>query len=723
MAVDKVIFLRVPKADHPVALQPDLIQTSSFFTLGMTTPSTDVTPKPYCSSRFRTVRRQTREVMVGNVGVGGSNPIRVQSMTTTLTEDVEATVRQTLELAEAGCEIVRITAPTTKSARALKEIVARVRAAKVDVPLVADIHFAPRAAMEAAEHMDKIRINPGNYVDTKKFAVREYSDAAYQAELDRLYEGFTPIVLKCKELGRSMRIGTNHGSLSDRIMNRYGDTPEGMVESALEFIRIAESHRFHEIILSMKASNPKVMIEAYRLAAERMALEGMHYPLHLGVTEAGDGEDGRVKSAVGIGSLLYDGLGDTIRVSLTEDPIREVPVGNELARRAERLWATGGGSVAPGETDSIDPYHFQRRPIARLGMGRGLHLAADQPPTVITRSHRPLSESREIIQEVCSVQARFKESKIEGLLLSIDTPGDVEALDQLGEALHPVVPFVVVETADAGLREALIPAPPKSFDRWWIILPSSSSSFTLEAARANDWGVMLDVGDGFSSIGEMVQHLRPWRHQAGVLTLSQPRRGDLHGPGHYRLLAEALRQLDWKAPIWIRNTASLQVQPSDYVSGRLIEASALSGSLLCDGIGDLISLELEPDPSRATVLAYNILQGSRARVSRTEYVACPSCGRTLFDLQSTTRKIRARTEHLKGVTIAIMGCIVNGPGEMADADFGYVGGAPGKVNLYVGKSCVKVGIPAEEAVDRLIDLIREQGKWVEPEAIPSEESP
>lgn len=408
----------------------------------------------YCQSRFVAKRRLSREMTVGHVGVGANNPIRVQSMTTTNTQDIEATVKQTLALAEVGCEVVRITAPNKKAAEALGEISRQVRAAKCDVPLVADIHFLPSAAMEAAKHVEKVRINPGNYADKKKFAVKEYSDADYEAELERLHEAFTPIVLRCKELGRAMRIGTNHGSLSDRIMNRYGDSPLGMVESALEFIRIAESHSFQNICLSMKASNPKVMIEAYRLAVARMNQEGMNYPLHLGVTEAGDGEDARVKSAIGIGALLYDGLGDTIRVSLTEDPVHEIPVARDLADKATALWEQQE-SLALSEPfkDSIDPFDFRKRSTRVIELGPGCNIGGESVPAVIVKAHEPISELQKVIGDVCNTQTKFKDAKIEGLQIEVNHGSDLEAFKGLHEALHSVVKCFVLELGDIDLSE------------------------------------------------------------------------------------------------------------------------------------------------------------------------------------------------------------------------------------------------------------------------------
>lgn len=671
----------------------------------------------YCNSRYQAKRRASRAITVGGVGVGGDNPIRIQSMTTTNTQDVDATVAQTLALAEAGCEIVRITAPNKKAAEALGEISKKVRAAKCTVPLVADIHFLPSAAMEAAKHVEKVRINPGNYADKKKFAVKEYSDAAYEEELERLHEAFSPIVLRCKALGRAMRIGTNHGSLSDRIMNRYGDSPLGMVESALEFIRIAESHHFQDICLSMKASNPKVMIEAYRLAVARMDQEGMHYPLHLGVTEAGDGEDARVKSAIGIGTLLYDGLGDTIRVSLTEDPVYEIPVARDLADKAMALWQ-GPRPSQQDSFDSIDPFDFRRRQTRVIELGPDCKIGGETVPAVIVKAHTPVSDAATIIQNVCRTQTKFKESKIEGLQLEIHSADELGAFTDLHEALHSVVKCFVLELADAidlsdletfdwpeGLAGVTLVQKVEQSDSFYALS-------LLEFCRGKGFNLALDCS-ATALQDEIGEKLRA----AGSknLILSCREHPDTHHPlGHARALAEIAKRFVPDCPIWIRNTKTNTLAPKEYFSDRLLEASVYSGALLSDGIGDAITIETEPLLEKATSLAYTILQGARSRISKTEFVACPSCGRTLFDLQSVTQTIRSRTDHLKGVTIAIMGCIVNGPGEMADADFGYVGGAPGKINLYVGKECVKYNVPSSEALDRLIDLIKEHGKWVDP---------
>ncbi len=667
---------------------------------------------PYCHSRFQTQRRASRVVNVGSVPVGGSHPIVVQSMTTTPTQDVKATVDQCIALAEAGCQIIRITAQNVKAAEALGLIRKAFSAAGfAEIPLVADIHFLPQAAMEAAKHVEKVRINPGNYADKKKFAIQEYSNDEYQSELDRLHEAFSPIVLRCRDLGRAMRIGTNHGSLSDRIMNRYGDTPQGMVESALEFIRICESHNFRNIIVSMKASNPKVMIQAYRLMAARMDAEGMPYPLHLGVTEAGDGDDARIKSAVGIGGLLYDGLGDTIRVSLTEDPVAEIPVALALARKAESLWVK---EVARTEPDPIHPYQFEKRKVDTLQLGKRCIIAPLDPPRVITCMPKqafstPAFEPSQIGQW----QARLRDARIEGLLIP---PLEVTASEQVSRILKAArkeTDFILWETESiAGISDLVQPGDfivrkfhdIESLQNWQQFLQECNDS---------ELNPCLDI------LPEFLASAVEFNFPAKTIFSCTARTVSSHALGTYRQLAEVLSAWGSRHPIWIRNTAPLEIAPEHQgFSDRLLESSCLSGPLLCDGLGDLISIETVEDPVLATNLAYNLLQGTRSRSTKTEYVACPSCGRTLFDLQSTTQRIRAATGHLKGVTIAVMGCIVNGPGEMADADFGYVGGSPGKVNLYVGKQCVRYHIPATEAVDALINLIREHGKWTDPKKSP-----
>src|SRR5258708_4647241 len=673
----------------------------------------------YCASRYQTIRRHTVEVMVGSVGVGGAHPLRLQSMTTSDTQDIDATVRQSIALAEVGCEIVRVTAPNVAAAKCLKEIREKFTAAGfAHVPLVADIHFLPSAAMEAVEHVEKVRVNPGNYADKKKFAVKEYSDADYDRELERLHESFSPLVKRSKELGRAMRIGTNHGSLSDRIMNRYCDTPLGMVESALEFLRIARIHDYHAIMLSMKASNPKVMIQAYRLLVERMQREDMHYPLHLGVTEAGDGEDGRIKSAIGIGSLLLDGLGDTIRVSLTEDSVYEIPVARAIAEKAMSLWKTPNPkSQTPnsGESDSIDPYHFTRRETTTVQLSEKCVVGPEQPPRVIV-----LSTLTGLADAAKALTApKLKDTPAEGLLVPIKSSTDLQTLEAKLKSTPLPVEFLALEL-DASLTpgqvESAIRNPKSKIALVRRFGPADVNLFEEFAALVRRHGHFLAVEIDAENFGPYEPVLRRLGDAGLIFTLSALRLPAIaaHAIGSCRLLHELLKAPAPRAPLWTRNTAGTAVRGDNSFLSKLLEASFLSGSLLCDGVGDLVSIETEPDAARAAKLTYNVLQGAGARISKTEFVACPSCGRTLFDLQTTTQRIRAQTGHLKGVKIAIMGCIVNGPGEMADADFGYVGGAPGKINLYVGKTPIKFNIPEAEAVERLVDLIREHGKWVEP---------
>ena len=685
----------------------------------------------YSDSRFRTVRRRTSEVMIGGVGVGADHPIRLQSMTTSDTQDVEATVRQSIALAEVGCEIVRVTAPNVAAARCLREIREKFSAAGfAHVPLVADIHFLPNAAMEAVEHVEKIRVNPGNYADRKKFAVREYSDSQYDQELERLHEAFSPLVRRCKELGRAMRIGTNHGSLSDRIMNRYGDSPLGMVESALEFIRIAESHDYRAIVLSMKASNPKVMIQAYRLLVERMAAENMHYPLHLGVTEAGDGEDGRIKSAIGIGSLLLDGLGDTIRVSLTEDSVYEIPVARAIADKVMRLWGGDEQRVSSAaahpsppasrpeharrpELDSLDPYRFTKRIVTPVAFGPQAPVHVEQPPRVIVSAGPGPADTAAFASTSRAARPQLKDTPLEGLLVTASSADELARAFDLAARLDQVIERLVIEVSPGVSLPSARPVAgaPLAFLR--TCSATDGAALTTFACGCANLGALPILALAADDVGPQAERLR---HTPGlIVTLACPRLHDgSHAVGAWRALAEALRAAGIAAPLWIRNTPATAIRHEPAFLSRLLEASFLTGTLLCDGLGDLVSIETETDLVRATRLAYNVLQGAGARISKTEFVACPSCGRTLFDLQSTTQRIRAQTGHLKGVKIAIMGCIVNGPGEMADADFGYVGGMPGKINLYVGKECVRYNIPADEADQRLIDLIRERGKWIDP---------
>jgi len=666
----------------------------------------------YCASRFRTVRRPTVAVNIGSVGVGGHHPIRIQSMTTSDTQDVAATVQQSIALAEVGCEIIRITAPNVAAAKCLQQIRTQFTAAGFGhIPLVADIHFLPSAAMEAVEHVEKVRVNPGNYADKKKFAVREYSNADYDAELERLHDAFSPLVKRCRELGRALRIGTNHGSLSDRIMNRYGDTPLGMVESALEFLRIGAAHGYHQMILSMKSSNPKVMIQAYRLLVERMAGEDMHYPLHLGVTEAGDGEDGRIKSAIGIGSLLLDGLGDTIRVSLTEDSVYEIPVARAIADKAMSRWATADSALAMPEKDGIDPYQFTRRPTAEINLGGRYRVGPEQPPRVLVRAGQP-GNLAALLPDLLS--PKLKDTPAEGLIVSIASSEELRELPGLSAG------FFVLELArqiSAGELENKVASLPPGTVLLQRFAGSDADSLRAFAALARVHHLVLAIDAEPAAVLALQTTLTAIVDTPLLFTISGAVGTAGHATGAYRQLVQVLRDMGSSAPIWIRNTTASAIQSETSFLSKLLEASFLTGGLLCDGVGDLVSIETETDPSRAAKLTYNVLQGAGARISKTEFVACPSCGRTLFDLQTTTQRIRAQTGHLKGVKLAIMGCIVNGPGEMADADFGYVGGAPGKINLYVGKNCVQYNIPQAEADARLIALIKAHGKWTDPEVV------
>jgi len=674
----------------------------------------------YCTSRYQSFRRPTIAVNVGDVGVGGLNPIRVQSMTTSDTQDIAATIKQSIALAEVGCEIIRITAPNVAAAKCLKDIRRGLSEAGFGkIPLVADIHFLPTAAMEAVEHVEKIRVNPGNYADKKKFNQRDYSDLEYDTELSRLYEAFSPLVIRCKQLGRSMRIGTNHGSLSDRIMNRYGDTPLGMVESALEFLRIARSHSYHSIILSMKASNPKVMIQAYRLLVERMQQEDMHYPLHLGVTEAGDGEDGRIKGSIGIGSLFLDGLGDTLRVSLTEDSVYEIPVARAIADKAMHLWNLSKTplSINPA-SDSVDPYHYTKRTISPVSLNTTCKVSADNPPRVIV-SVKPQAAGNlsHVFQSI-----RIADTPVEGLLFKVTIPSEISTIRaELITSAKAIAPsFVLFEIPDNIALSDLTTCLSNNQESYRLGLvcrftAKDNSLLAQYGKLADSQNLLLACDLSPESVLGLKAELAAISKNNLLISFSgATSSGLLHSPGSYRCIVESLKQAGITPPVWIRSTQSNAILDQTSFLSKLIESSILSGSLLCDGLGDFISVETEEDPARSLKLCYNLLQGAGARISKTEFVACPSCGRTLFDLQTTTQRIRSKTGHLKGVKIAIMGCIVNGPGEMADADFGYVGGAPAKINLYVGKNCVQYNIPQDEADARLIALIKEHGKWVEP---------
>ena len=636
----------------------------------------------YCNSLTKYSRSRTREVMVGNVGVGGDNPIRIQSMTTTDTMDTQATVEQSIRMIEAGCEIVRITAPSKKDAENLQNIKDELRARGYDTPLVADIHFTPNAAEIAARIVEKVRVNPGNYADKKKFEELEYTDETYQQELQRIKERFIPLVRICKEEGTAMRIGTNHGSLSDRILGRYGDTPLGMVESALEFLRICQEEDYHNIILSMKASNTQVMVQAYRLLIVKMKEENMNYPLHLGVTEAGEGEDGRIKSAVGIGTLLEDGIGDTVRVSLTEEPEFEIPVARELVRRYDTR--KKHQNISSISDYPIDSYNYIRRESNKV-----LNIGEKQVP---------------IVMADFSLKKKLSPASFFALGYRYSVPTDKWNIGDMAcdyvflgdEEIDFNIPGTlgIVYHYDTWLKH-------QNEDRVYPFLthkqylenPTLSKHLNIVYACLPD--LSTELIDRLKSDPTAVLLIDGW---------------NAHGMAEQRRLFVELINQKCTVPVIIgRAYENLKEEELQ------LHAATDMGALLLDGLGDGVFIAAENCGSDQTVnqTAFGILQATRTRISKTEYISCPSCGRTLFDLQETTAKIRAKTNHLKGVKIGIMGCIVNGPGEMADADYGYVGTGVGKITLYKEKEVVQRNIPEEQAVDALIDLIKSYGDWVE----------
>ncbi len=656
------------------------------------------TIKKYCNSLTEYSRYKTREVNIGDVPLGGNNPIRIQSMTITDTMNTIATVEQTIRMVEAGCEYVRITAPSMNEARNLENIKKELRARGYTVPLIADIHFTPNAAELAAKIVEKVRINPGNYVDKKKFEKFEYTDQEYQEELDRIRERFTPLVKVCKEYGTAMRIGTNHGSLSDRIMNRFGDTPLGMVESALEFVRICEDLDYHSIVLSMKASNPQVMVQAYRLLIQKMEEEGMNYPIHLGVTEAGGGEDGRIKSAVGIGALLEDGIGDTIRVSLTEDPEYEAPVAISLANRYKKR--ANHKPIKPVEEIPIDPISYKRRETFEVtGIG-----GTNVPIVVADYSSRKISNQKDL----ADVGYKYDEPSDKWYLS--DAAADIIYLGKqninfgIPENLKLIIDYAEWNKLDTKkLRYPLFTVNEYLAEKIFL------DQIKFLKLKSDDLG--KDLLSKFKSDSKLVLAIET---------------DNEHGMAEQRRFFFELLSQEIKNPVIVKR---------DYQNISLDEVRLYSstdfGGLLIDGFGDGVWLTAETgdkeskSESRLTLVKeskekfinrtmFGILQATRTRISKTEYIACPSCGRTLFDLQETTEMIRKRTEHLKGVKIAIMGCIVNGPGEMADADYGYVGSGVDKITLYRGKEIIKRNVPSVQAVNMLIELIKEDKNWSEP---------
>ncbi len=661
-------------------------------------------PGRYCNSLTEYSRFVTREVAIGDVPMGGNNPIRIQSMTTIDTMNTIGTVEQSIRMIEAGCEYVRITAPSIKEANNLAEIKKQLRARGYTAPLVADIHFTPNAAEVAARIVEKVRVNPGNYADKKKFDQIDYTDAEYQGELERIYQKFAPLVRICKEYGTAMRIGTNHGSLSDRIMSRYGDTPQGMVESAMEFMRICEALNYYSLVISMKSSNPQVMVQAYRLLVDTMVAEGMNYPLHLGVTEAGDGEDGRIKSAVGIGTLLEDGLGDTVRVSLTEEPEAEAPVAIALVKRytergevkGERLKAKGNSednsNLSPftlhPSPSSHDPYAYKKRETYEANAFIGGHMV---PRVVVDLSKKNLKDPA-IVSDAGYLYSplldkySMADQSVDFVYLgdnlpSFNMPGNLKQLynyaawQKLADKAmcHPV--FTLNE----------------------FITGDRSSALNLVRVKPSDL-----EGDDFGAL--------PF-DQSLVFVLETD---ENHGMADQRAFFFKLEELGLDVPVIVKRSYMFESESSEIVQKLQLYASTDLGALLVDGFGDGIWIDAPKIDTRfITSTAFGILQATRSRISKTEYISCPSCGRTLFDLVVTTQMIRSRTSHLKGLKIAIMGCIVNGPGEMADADYGYVGSGPDKVTLYRGKEAVKKNIASAKALDELIGLISEDGNWVE----------
>ncbi|PJZ46047.1 (E)-4-hydroxy-3-methylbut-2-enyl-diphosphate synthase [Leptospira brenneri] len=677
----------------------------------------------YNESPFFYKRRPTREVMVGGVGIGGKNPIRIQSMITSNTRDTEASIKQIADLEKAGSEIVRLTVPSQADADNLPNIRQRMKELGLKVPLVADIHFTPQVALKCVEWVEKVRINPGNFADKKKFEIIEYTDKDYNEELERIEEVFTPLVLRAKELGVAMRIGTNHGSLSDRIMNRFGDTPLGMVESALEFIRIAERNSYQDIVVSMKASNPQVMIQAYRMLVTRFYDLGMDYPLHLGVTEAGDGKDGRIKSAIGIGSLLEDGLGDTIRVSLTEDAIYEIPVAKELVRKynesflkeinqetqTHRPEETGSKNRETIYTEFRDPFQYSRFYSKELSLGE-TKLGDSSPVRIETCFPFFGSESAEEVLNL--IQRETKSGRIPELIhFAIQSEMDLISLGTMTRRGSFPLPVSVELSRELTYQYDSLAEELYRIQKWVI----DPNIFFKESEES--WDDLLDFVTRFAKDKRSVEWCMDPKDihlTEKIVRESQKRKiqnlifsvknGDLLT---VRKLAYHLRESDY--PIAL-------ITDSKTKEDLLYESSIQVGGSLLDGIGDVVRLSFgDGEPEESLHLSFDILQATRLRLTKTEYISCPSCGRTMFDLQSTTALIKKKTGHLKGVKIAVMGCIVNGPGEMADADFGYVGAGIGKVHLYKGKEIVKKGVSEVEAADQLIDLIRENGMWSDPE--------
>ncbi|MDB5128947.1 (E)-4-hydroxy-3-methylbut-2-enyl-diphosphate synthase [Mucilaginibacter sp.] len=659
----------------------------------------------YCNSLTEYSRFVTREVAIGDVPMGGNNPIRIQSMTTTDTMNTIGTVEQSIRMVDAGCEYVRITAPSIKEANNLAEIKKQLRLRGYNVPLVADIHFTPNAAEVAARIVEKVRVNPGNYADKKKFDTLDYTDLEYHGELERIFQKFTPLVKICKEYGTAMRIGTNHGSLSDRIMSRYGDTPQGMVESAMEFIRMCETLGYYSLVVSMKSSNPQVMVQAYRLLVQTMVAEGMNYPLHLGVTEAGDGEDGRIKSAVGIGTLLEDGLGDTVRVSLTEEPEAEAPVAIALVKRYAVRSQKSKVESQNTDIQQIEPqnphhspYEYKKRETYEANAFIGGHMV----PRVVVDLSRANLKDPSVLNDAGYLYSplldkyNMAEQSVDFIYLgdslpSFELPGNLKQLYNYSTwqklanktLCHPVFTlqeYVATDNRTSALNLVRIKNADLDSDAFGMIPLDKTLIFVLET-------------------------------------------DETHGMADQRAFFLKLQEMELDVPVIVKRSYSFEKEESgiknqeevDLTTNLQLYAATDLGALLVDGFGDGIWIDA---PQIATDIitstAFGILQATRSRISKTEYISCPSCGRTLFDLMVTTQMIRSRTSHLKGLKIGIMGCIVNGPGEMADADYGYVGSGTDKVTLYRGKEAVKKNISSANALDELIGIIKGDGNWIEP---------
>ena len=633
----------------------------------------------YCKSLTKYSRFKTREVMVGGVGIGGDNPIRIQSMTTTNTMDTQATVNESIRMIKAGCELVRITAPSRKEAENLQNIKNELVKRGYNTPIIADIHYTPKAAEIAAKIVEKVRVNPGNYADKKKFEEIEYTDNSYNKELARIKEKFTPLVTICKEYGTAMRIGTNHGSLSDRILSRYGDTPKGMVESAMEFLRICQNEKYFDVILSMKASNTRIMVQAYRLLVAQMIKEQMNFPLHLGVTEAGEGEDGRIKSAVGIGALLADGIGDTIRVSLTEAPEFEMPVAQKIVTHINGI--KNHKQISVISKNPLLNFNYQRRKTNPV-----LNFGGKNPP---------------IVKADFSLKKKITPASFFALGYNYSIPLDKWHISDMA------ADYVFVGNHDLDFEVPGTLGVIYNYKKWKKHKKGYPFLTTYEYLNEKTQSEKMNMV--YACFSDLTKELTNKLELDKTVVLLIDTKNNNGIAEQRRLLIELINN-NIKIPVVIGRTYEKLSEEQLQIS-----CSVDIGTLLLDGLGDgiFISAPKCSSDQKINSLAFGILQATRTRISKTEYISCPSCGRTLFDLQETTAKIRKETDHLKGVKIGIMGCIVNGPGEMADADYGYVGTGPGKITLYKEKTVVEKNVPEHDAVNALINLIKKHGDWVE----------